>query len=154
MIVLGIDPGSNCTGYGLLSLVGKRHSYLASGFFKLSKNDFVVRLSELYNKISEVIECYKPDEVAIEKVFMCNNFNSALKLGEARGVLMVGASKYGAKIFEYEPRKIKQTVTGFGGAEKDQIQRMMKNLLNLPTMTLQADEADALAIAYCHTVWR
>ncbi len=153
MIILGIDPGSNCAGYGLLDLNGKRYSYLASGFLKLTSGDFVARLNELYRKMSEIVADYRPDEVAIEKVFMCRNFNSALKLGEARGVLMVSASQYGAKIFEYEARKVKQTVTGFGGAEKSQIQKMMKSLLRLENV-LQADEADALAIAYCHTVWR
>lgn len=148
-IILGIDPGSRLTGYGVVAHQGAKFTYLGSGCIKLADHPFPVRLKMIYQGISQLIEQFSPETFAIEKVFMAHNPDSALKLGQARGAAIVGASMAELPVFEYSARQIKQAVVGNGGADKSQVQHMVKNILNLPR-TPQADAADALAIAICH----
>jgi crossover junction endodeoxyribonuclease RuvC len=145
-IILGIDPGSRRTGYGIIRLQGNRHIYLASGHINLLPYSSHERLRKIFLGLQEIIQTYQPHEAAIEQVFMQENPNSALKLGQARGAAMVALE---IPIEEYSARQVKKSVVGHGGASKDQVQFMVKRLLNLDGK-LQPDAADALAIALCH----
>jgi crossover junction endodeoxyribonuclease RuvC len=149
--VLGIDPGSQCTGFGIVDATGPRLAYVASGVIRTGQGDFASRLCEIFRGIQLVVAEYKPQEIAIERVFMNRNPDSALKLGQARGAAICGAADAGAEIFEYATREIKQAVVGSGGAEKAQVQLMMKSILKLDG-SLSADAADALAAAVCHAL--
>jgi crossover junction endodeoxyribonuclease RuvC len=148
-IILGIDPGSRITGFGVISTTGSHHSYLGCGCIKTQSDCMAERLHQIYTGLCEVINTYQPNESSIEQVFMNKNANSALKLGQARGAALVALAAHGLSIAEYTPRRIKQAIVGHGGAEKNQVQHMVKILLNLQK-TPQADAADALAIALCH----
>jgi crossover junction endodeoxyribonuclease RuvC len=148
-IILGIDPGSRITGFGVISTTGSRHAFLGCGCIKTQGDCMAQRLHQIYTGLCEVISTYQPNEASIEQVFMNKNANSALKLGQARGVALVALATHGLSIAEYSPRSIKQAIVGHGGAEKQQVQHMIKVLLNLEK-TPQADAADALAIAVCH----
>ncbi len=150
MKILGIDPGSRITGYGIIKSQGNKHIYLASGCIKAKALTMPERLQQIHASLREIIIQYQPTTVAIEEVFLYKNPQSALKLGQARGVAMVACADAGLEVFEYSPRKVKQSVVGYGGATKDQIQHMVKVLLNL-SGTPQVDAADALAIAICHS---
>lgn len=152
-IILGIDPGSRLTGYGVITHQGAKFTYLGSGCIKLADHEFPIRLKMIYQGISQLIEQFSPDHFAIEKVFMAHNPDSALKLGQARGAAIVGAAMADIPVFEYSARQIKQAVVGNGGADKTQVQHMVKNILKLPG-TPQADAADALAIAICPCAFR
>ncbi|MDZ7687047.1 MAG: crossover junction endodeoxyribonuclease RuvC [Gammaproteobacteria bacterium] len=149
-LILGIDPGSRVTGYGLVQSVGARHQYVASGCITTpdgaSQPD---KLNEIFVGIRELIAEYQPTEFAIERIFMARSADSALKLGQARGVAIVAAVNEGIPVFEYEAKKIKQAVVGTGGAAKSQVQHMITQLLSLPGQP-RPDAADALAIALCH----
>ncbi|WP_151705453.1 crossover junction endodeoxyribonuclease RuvC [Nitrincola alkalilacustris] len=149
MVILGIDPGSRITGYGVISSLGSRNEYIASGCIRIKGDELADRLSQVYAGITEVIDRYLPQEVAIEQVFMARNADSALKLGQARGVAIVAAGNQLLPVHEYSARKVKQSVVGTGAADKAQVQHMVAMLLKLPGMP-QADAADALAIALCH----
>lgn len=149
MIILGIDPGSRTTGFGIIKREGQKIEYLVSGCIRTGDGEMAERLVKIYEGVSELIDTYKPDQFAIEQVFMGKNADSALKLGQARGVAMVAASLKGLKVAEYAPRSIKQAVVGKGSALKEQVQHMVQYLLKLPGKP-QADAADALAIAICH----
>ncbi|GAA4880981.1 crossover junction endodeoxyribonuclease RuvC [Ferrimonas pelagia] len=148
-IILGIDPGSRITGYGVIQITGGRSIYLGSGCIRLPEGDLPERLKIIYDGVGELIGQFQPTQFAIERVFMGRNADSALKLGQARGVAIVAAMNQQLPVAEYSPTQIKQAVVGSGGAKKEQIQHMVKNLLKLPG-TPQADAADALAIALCH----
>jgi crossover junction endodeoxyribonuclease RuvC len=148
-IILGIDPGSRITGFGVISTTGSHHSYLGCGCIKTQSDCMAERLHQIYTGLCEVINTYQPNESSIEQVFMNKNANSALKLGQARGAALVALAAHNLSIAEYTPRRIKQAIVGHGGAEKNQVQHMVKILLNLQK-TPQADAADALAIALCH----
>ncbi len=150
-IILGIDPGSRFTGYGVIEQQGQMFTYLGSGCIKaLSQgDDLASRLQTIFAGVSELIIQFKPDMFAIEQVFMGVNPGGALKLGQARGVAIVAATNTGLDIAEYSARQIKQAVVGTGAADKTQVQQMVKNILKLPG-TPQADAADALAVALCH----
>lgn len=148
-IVLGIDPGSRKCGYGLIDVVGDRLEYVASGVIRVEKLDFPQRLQTLYATLSELIACYHPGEAAIEEVFVGKSSASALKLGQARGAVMVACTSQHLAVYEYAPRKIKLAVVGTGTAEKAQVQHMIKNLLKL-TDSPAEDAADALSVAVCH----
>lgn len=150
-IILGIDPGSRFTGYGVIKQQGRNFVYLGSGCIKaLSQGeDLASRLQTIFAGVSEIILQFKPDMFAIEQVFMAKNPDSALKLGQARGAAIVAATNSGLAIAEYSARQIKQSVVGTGGADKSQVQHMVKTILKLPG-TPQADAADALAVALCH----
>ena len=149
MIILGIDPGSRCTGFGLIDNQPDRITYMHSGFFKIKGENLAQRLGQIYTHIDELIRQYQPQQMGIEQVFMHRNADSALKLGQARGVAICAAHMAGLEIAEYAPREIKQAIVGTGSASKDQVQHMVRHLLSL-RQPLQADESDGLAIAICH----
>lgn len=150
-IILGIDPGSRLTGYGVIKQQGRSFTYLGSGCIKAMTNgdDLASRLQVIFAGVSELILQFNPDLFAIEQVFMAKNPDSALKLGQARGAAIVAATNAKLPVAEYSARQIKQSVVGNGGADKVQVQHMVKTLLKLPG-TPQADAADALAVALCH----
>lgn len=145
-IIIGIDPGSRRTGYGIIKLDGNRHTYLASGYLDVSAYPVAERLRKIYLGLQDIMQLHRPHEAAIEEVFMQENPNSALKLGQARGAAIVALD---IPVAEYSAREVKKSVVGNGAATKDQVQFMVKRLLNL-SGKLQADAADALAIALCH----
>lgn len=146
MVILGIDPGSQITGFGILDLVGNRYHYLASGAIRAKKPQ---PLRQIFLELSALMEQYQPATVAIESIFVCLNVNSALKLGQARGAALAAVCRDQVELMEYSARQVKKAVVGYGNAEKTQVQHMVKILLSLK-QELQADEADALAIAICH----
>jgi crossover junction endodeoxyribonuclease RuvC len=149
--VLGIDPGSQCTGFGVLDVTGPRLSYVASGAIRTPHGEFATRLCEIFQGVRSVVAEYRPHEIAIERVFVNRNPDSALKLGQARGAAICGTADSNAAVFEYATRQIKQAVVGSGGAEKAQVQLMMRSLLRLEG-AVSADAADALAAAVCHAL--
>lgn len=148
-IILGIDPGSRITGYGIVEEKNRIIHYVDSGCIRTANEELSQRLLQIYNGICQLMEQFSPTEVAIEQVFVHNNPSSALKLGHARGVAMVAAASHRVLMSEYTPREVKQAIVGFGGAEKTQVQHMIVNLLKLNRKP-QCDAADALAIAICH----
>ena len=147
--ILGIDPGSTITGYAIIDFVGRKTQYVDSGCIKLSKEPMPTRLMMIHQGIQELIVSYKPREFAIEQIFMHANPNSALKLGQARGVALAVAALHGLPIGEYAPKAIKNAVVGTGGASKEQVQYMVKVILGLEGK-IQSDAADALAISLTH----
>ena len=150
MIVLGIDPGSRITGYGLVEQVGNRLVHIDNGaIFTDAAADFPGRLKKIFDGLLDVVARYKPDQVAVENIFFATNPQSALKLGQARGAAVVAAVHCGLPVFEYSALQVKQAVVGQGRAEKEQVQKMLKILLGLPEIA-QADASDALAVAVCH----
>lgn len=148
-ILLGIDPGSRHTGYGVIEQVGNRSRALAFGTISTSGADMAPRLGTIFAGLCEVMSAHMPEEVSIEKVFMARNPDSALKLGQARGAAITAVVQSGVPVFEYSARQVKQAVVGRGGAEKVQVAEMVKHLLGLEKRP-QEDAADALAIALCH----
>ncbi|MGO9426737.1 MAG: crossover junction endodeoxyribonuclease RuvC [Steroidobacteraceae bacterium] len=149
--VLGIDPGSQCTGFGVVDATGPRLAYVASGVIRTQQGEFSVRLCEIFRSVRTVVAQYRPQEIAIERVFVNRNPDSALKLGQARGAAICGTVDANAEIFEYATRQIKQAVVGTGSAEKAQVQLMMRSILKLDG-PVAADAADALAAAVCHAL--
>jgi len=149
--VLGIDPGSQRTGFGVVDATGPRLTYVASGVIRTGQPEFAARLCEIFRCVQSVVAQYRPQEIAIERVFINRNPDSALKLGQARGAAICGTVDANAEVFEYATRQIKQAVVGSGSAEKAQVQLMMKNILKLEG-PLSADAADALATAVCHAL--
>jgi len=147
--ILGIDPGSRVTGYGIIESDGYRSNYVSSGCVRANGDNWSQRLGTIFNGIQELLIQYTPDEVAIEKVFIHRNADSALKLGQARGAAICAVVNRSLNIDEYTPTQVKQSVVGKGSASKEQVQHMVQVLLNL-SATPQADAADALAIAVCH----
>jgi crossover junction endodeoxyribonuclease RuvC len=149
--VLGIDPGSQRTGFGVLDATGSRLRYVASGVIRTSQTDFAARLCEIFRCMQTIVEQYQPQQIAIEKVFVNRNPDSALKLGQARGAAICGTADAKAEVFEYATRQIKQAVVGSGSAEKAQVQLMMRSILKLDG-PVAVDAADALAAAVCHAL--
>ncbi|WNC67062.1 crossover junction endodeoxyribonuclease RuvC [Thalassotalea nanhaiensis] len=150
-IILGIDPGSRLTGYGVIEKQGRKITYLGSGCIKTlaAGDNHPERLQIIFAGVSELIMQFKPEMVAVEQIFMGLNPGGALKLGQARGAAIVAATNNGIEVSEYSARQIKQAVVGTGAADKSQVQHMVKSILNLPA-TPQEDAADALAVAICH----
>ena len=150
--ILGIDPGSQRTGIGVIDVAGDgRCTYVHCEALKLlDADDFPARLGLLCEGLERVLDEWQPQHVAIETVFMAKSATSALKLGHARGAALATVVRRRWKVSEYAPRVIKQSLVGRGAAEKDQVQHMVRLLLNLPAMKLQADAADALAVALTH----
>ena len=148
-IILGIDPGSRRTGFGVIRQNGSKSEYISSGVICIPDTELPQRLKVIFDGISEIIAMHHPEEVAIENVFMAKSAGSALKLGQARGAAIVAAVNGNLPVSEYEARKVKQSVVGTGAATKIQVQHMVKTLLNLPGDP-QEDAADALAVALCH----
>jgi crossover junction endodeoxyribonuclease RuvC len=151
--ILGIDPGSRITGFGIIEQVKGRVSYVESGCVRAGNGDFSLRLKTIYDGLLEIVSLYTPDEVAIEQVFMHRNPDSALKLGQARGAAICAVMSTGLTLNEYTPAEIKKATVGKGNAAKGQVQHMVQALLKLPGVP-QADAADALAIALCHNYTR
>ena len=149
MVILGIDPGSRVTGYGLIARKQGKLVYVASGCIRVGEKALPERLDTIFLGVSDIIRQYSPAQFAIEQVFMARNPDSALKLGQARGAAIVAATQGALPVSEYSARQIKQAVVGKGGADKTQVQHMVKHLLEL-SGTPQADAADALAVALCH----
>jgi crossover junction endodeoxyribonuclease RuvC len=147
--VLGLDPGSRATGYGVIEIGAEGPRYLASGTVRAAGTDFAARLREIYVGVAAVVDTYRPDEIAIEKVFVNRNVDSALKLGQARGAALAATFADPVPVAEYAPREVKLAVVGTGAAEKGQVQKMVTVLLGLEGR-LAADAADALAVALCH----
>jgi crossover junction endodeoxyribonuclease RuvC len=146
--VLGLDPGSRRTGFGVIDCEGNGHTHVASGCIAAQGEAIATRLRAIFEGIDRLIETYRPDEVAIERVFVNRNVDSAMKLGQARGAALC-AVPAGTAVFEYAPRAIKLAVVGSGAAEKTQVAHMMKVLLQL-TVVPAPDAGDALAVALCH----
>jgi crossover junction endodeoxyribonuclease RuvC len=151
--ILGIDPGSRATGYGVIEIEGNRLRHVADGCITPGGGEHADKLRRIFEQIAAVIRQHLPSEVAIERVFMHRNADSALKLGQARGAAIVACALDGLPLFEYSANQVKQATVGRGHAEKRQIQHMVKVLLNLPRAP-QADAADALAAAICHAHFR
>ena len=148
--ILGIDPGSRATGYGVITKKENRLHYVACGVIRLgNKYAFNDRLKVIFDGLCEVIETHKPSEAAVEDVFVAANPRTALKLGHARGVAVLAALHNDLKVYDYTPRMVKQAVVGYGNAEKQQVQQMVRVLLQLSAPP-SADAADALAVAMCH----
>lgn len=147
--ILGIDPGSRMTGFGVLDFAGNQASYVTSGTVKSMDGDFPSRLRQIYESISAIVDEFAPDVVAVESVFMHKNAASALKLGQARSAALCATFSLNVEVHEYAPREIKQAITGTGSASKEQIQHMIVALLNLDCAPTP-DAADALAAALCH----
>jgi crossover junction endodeoxyribonuclease RuvC len=148
-IILGIDPGSRITGYGVIQQKGSKCIYIASGCIRTKGDMLAPKLDMIFNGISEIIKQYQPTEFGIEQVFMAKNPDSALKLGQARGAAIVAATQADLYVCEYSARQIKQAVSGSGAASKEQVQQMVMQILNLSGRP-QADAADGLAVAICH----
>jgi len=148
-IILGVDPGSRITGYGVIRADGRHIEYIDSGCIRVGEKLMAERLQTIFQSLATLIGEYRPEEFAIEQVFMARNPDSALKLGQARGAAIVSAANSGLAVHEYSARQVKQAVVGKGGADKSQVQHMVQVLLSLSRKP-QADAADALAIAMCH----
>ncbi len=151
MKVLGIDPGSETLGWGVVEGSGLNYHLVDYGTVKSSpKEAFSKRLLKIFDGVADVIWKHQPNVLSIEEAFYANNVKVALKLGQVRGVVMLAGEKAGIEIAEYAPRLIKQTVVGYGNAEKHQVQEMVRLLLRMKTTPQPHDAADALAIAICH----
>lgn len=147
--VLGIDPGSVKTGFGIIESNGQQSRYIHSGYLKLPADCLANKLGQIFSQLSDIIDEYQPEHMAIEQVFLSKNASSALKLGHARGAAMTAGVNAKLAIFEYSAKAVKQSTVGYGAASKEQIQHMILRLLN-SRKVLQEDEADALAVALCH----
>ncbi len=152
MIVLGVDPGTLITGYGIIETKNGKVTVLACGAIK-NRSEVAMpnRLQQIYETLSKVITRFHPDEFAIETAFYGKNAQSALKLGHARGVSMLAAVSQNLVTHEYSPREVKKAIVGKGTASKEQVQYMVKSLLHLKVMPKEYDVTDALAVAICHT---
>lgn len=148
--IFGIDPGSRITGYGIIEVDGAQQTYIASGCVRIEAEALPERLKQIFDAVTELVSTYRPDVMAIEQVFMHRNADSALKLGQARGAAICACVVQSLSVNEYAPREIKQAIVGRGGADKTQVQHMVRALLKLSDVP-QADAADALAVALCHS---
>jgi len=150
-IILGIDPGTNIMGYGVIRIAGNRPALLRLGVLKLNKSDnHPLRLKIIFERMIALIEEFHPDELAIEAPFFGKNVQSMLKLGRAQGVSIAAALSRSIPIFEYTPRKIKQSITGKGSATKEQVSMMLQRFLEMNEKPETLDATDALAVAVCH----
>lgn len=148
--ILGIDPGSRITGYGVVETSPRGVRYIASGCIRVQDSEFPARLKRIFDGVSEIIELYQPTQMAVEQVFMHKNADSALKLGQARGAAICASLNRGVPVFEYAARQVKQALVGKGNADKSQVQHMVKILLSIQG-EMQIDASDALAISLCHS---
>ncbi|WP_026475745.1 crossover junction endodeoxyribonuclease RuvC [Alkaliphilus transvaalensis] len=151
MIILGIDPGIAIMGYGIINYEGNRFKPIHYGAIKTpSTMSTDMRLKEIYEGLIEIITTYRPDAIAIEELFFNTNAKTAIQVGQARGVAVLSAALQNIPVFEYTPLQVKQGVVGYGRAEKNQVQQMIKALLNLEKVPKPDDVADALGVAICH----
>ena len=152
-IIIGIDPGTNVMGYGILGVKAKKPMLIALGVIKLDRfESHYLRLRRIYDRVLSLTEQYLPDEMAIEAPFFGKNVQSMLKLGRAQGVAMAAALSRDVPITEYEPSKIKMAITGTGAASKEQVREMLKRILSIPaeSLDIELDATDALGAALCH----
>ena len=153
MRVVGIDCGSERTGYGVIDSDGRRHHLVSFGVIRTSpKDDFPSRLHHIYKNLKELLESKAPDGVAVEGVFYATNIRTVLKLAHVRGVALLAAAEQGLAVGEYSPLEVKDSVVGYGRATKEQVQTMVQSLLRLEEPIESHDAADALAVAICHSV--
>lgn len=148
-LILGIDPGSQKTGFGIISHQAGRSEYVTSGVIRLPRTNLPERLKVIYDSVSEIVSLHCPQELAIEEVFMARDAKAAIKLGQARGAAIIACVNHDMEVYEYAAKSIKQAVVGTGSADKVQVQHMVKSLLKLPAAPAE-DAADALAAALCH----
>jgi crossover junction endodeoxyribonuclease RuvC len=150
-IILGIDPGTNITGYGVIRIAGSNPELVTIGFIDLSKfSDHYIKLKHIFDRITGIIDEYHPDELAIEAPFYGKNVQSMLKLGRAQGAAIAAALSRSIPIFEYAPRKIKMSITGQGAASKEQVAAMLMRILKFKETEIRLDATDGLAAALCH----
>jgi len=151
MRVLGIDPSSQATGFGIIEYADNQHTVLAFGTIKPSRRlPFHEKLNEIKERLEELIKAYAPEDVAVENPFYAQNIKTALVLGQVRGAVLVAVASGRCSLFEYSALEIKKAVTGYGQAEKQQVATMVRALLNINDNLLEPDASDALAAAYCH----
>lgn len=149
--ILGIDPGSHRTGYGAIDTDGQRHRLVLHGVIRAPASlSFPRKLHLIHERIEEIVESTRPDQVVVENLFYATNVKSALRLGHVRGVVLLAGVARGLPVFEYAPLEVKQAVVGYGRADKSQVSRMVAHLLGLPAPPEPHDVADALAVALCH----
>jgi crossover junction endodeoxyribonuclease RuvC len=150
-IILGIDPGTNVTGYGVIKVSGGKPELVSIGVIELSKSgDHYLKLKKIFDRVTEIIDEYHPDELAIEAPFYGKNVQSMLKLGRAQGSAIAAALSRSMPIFEYAPRKIKMSITGQGAASKEQVAAMLMSILKFKDIKIKLDATDGLAAALCH----
>jgi crossover junction endodeoxyribonuclease RuvC len=150
MRILGIDPGTRITGYGIIDVEGNRLRHVDNGIIKTRSSDpLPLRLKTIYDGLSTILKEFSPQAVAVEQVFLSKNPRAALTLGHARGTAVLSAVNLGLEVHEYSALQVKSAVVGYGHAAKQQVQQMVKTLINLPEVA-QEDAADALAVAICH----
>ena len=150
-IILGIDPGTTIMGFGLIRVVSKKMELIQMSELNLAKyKDHYLKLKLVFERTIELIDNYKPDEIAIEAPFFGKNVQSMLKLGRAQGVAMIGCLSRDIRITEYSPKKIKKSITGNGNASKEQVAKMLQNLLKIENLPKNLDATDGLAAAVCH----
>ncbi|MBS1254037.1 MAG: Crossover junction endodeoxyribonuclease RuvC [Anaerolineales bacterium] len=152
MLVVGVDPGTAITGYGLVRQLGGRQVELVDyGVIRTpSDRPMAERLRQLYHDLHDVVAEHQPDEAAVEELFFSRNVTTALTVGQARGVAMLAAAEAGLPVHEYKPAEIKQAVVGYGNASKEQVQEMVRVLLGIAEVPRPDDAADAVAVAICH----
>ena len=150
-IILGIDPGTTIMGFGLIRVVNKKMEFIQLNELQLSKmDDHYMKLKRIFERTIELIDTYHPDEIAIEAPFFGKNVQSMLKLGRAQGVAIAAAMHYNTPVTEYAPKKVKQSITGNGNADKDMVWKMLERVLNVKEKPKHYDATDALAVALCH----
>jgi crossover junction endodeoxyribonuclease RuvC len=153
MIILGVDPGTLTTGFGIIKYYKNEFHHVYSGIIKPSKYpDLASKLELIYEELNKLIKTYKPDEFSIETAFYGKNVQSAMKIGYARGVSILVAAHNKVPTNEYSPREVKKAVVGNGAASKEQVEYMVSKLLNLKTEKMKLDETDAIAVAICHAL--
>lgn len=150
-IIIGIDPGTNILGYGIILCKGNKLSLIEMNVLKMGgHSNHALKLKSIFEKVAELIDKHHPDELAVEAPFFGKNVQSMLKLGRAQGVAMAAALSRGLPIFEYSPKKIKQSITGKGNASKEQVAAMLQNIMKISEMPKYLDATDGLAAAVCH----
>ena len=151
MVIIGIDPGLVKTGYGIISIKNEKPELIDFGIISPNPNDTISnRIFTIFSDIEQLINTYSPSIFSIEDIFYSRNFKSAMLLGQARGAAVLVAAKYKLPIFEYSAKKVKQSITGNGNADKTQVQYMITKILNIKTTSMPLDASDALGIALCH----
>jgi len=151
LLILGVDPGSEVTGFGLIECIGEKQILKDYGVIRPDPgSSFSERLKKVYGGVSEKIAVYRPDQIVVEDVFYKRNVKTLLKMGHIRGVVLLAAVNAGVPVYEYSPREVKKAVVGSGSASKEQVQFMVKNILGLKEAPSPNDAADALAVAICH----
>lgn len=152
MIVMGVDPGFATTGYGVVDYTGNRFKVLTYGVIRTEAGQpFPERLLVLHRQLDALMDAWKPEVMAVEELFFGSNVTTGIKVGHARGVILLSAAMAGIPVFEYTPMQVKLAVAGYGGAKKPQVQQMVKVLLNLESVPKPDDAADALAVAICQS---